>query len=197
MADRPLVPRRTWLQGAAVAVASTWLPSAFAAPDKGRAWLGVELSKGEGGVLAKRVMRGSPAEKGGIKSADLLLSLDGKAVAAAGEVVRIVADKGPGSTVKVKVRRAKGELTVPVTLAEYPGEEEALRLDKVGTFAPAWKGAKPAQGDVADVKKLRGRVVVVDFWASWCAACRATVPQMNDLHQRFGAQGLTVRSAHV
>lgn len=174
-----------------MAAASTFIVEANA-QTKGRAWLGVELSKGEGGVLAKRVMRGSPAEKGGIKNADLFLTVDGQAVAAAGEVVRIVSDKGAGATIKVKVRRAKDEVVVPVTLVEFPGEEEALRLDKVGTFAASWKGTKPAQGDVADIKKLRGRVVVIDFWASWCAACRITTPNMNHLHQKFGAQGLTV-----
>lgn len=183
------------LLGAAAATSTAWAlgaGDALAQPAKGRAWLGVELTKAEGGVLAKRVMRGSPAEKGGVKAADLILSLDGQTVAAAGEVVRIVSDKGAGSTVKLRLRRGKDELTIPVKLVEFPGEEEVLRLDKVGTFAASWKGSKPAQGDVTDIKKLRGRVAVVDFWASWCTACRVTTPILNDLHQRFGAQGLTV-----
>lgn len=201
MPGRPLLPRRAWLQGLAVVAAATCALHAEAGPSKGdsakappsgRAWLGVELAKAEGGVLAKRVMRGSPAEKGGIKSADLILSVDGQAVSAGGEVVRIVADKGVGTAIKVKVRRGKDEVVVSVTLADYPGEEEVLRLDKVGTFAASWKGVKSAQGDVSDIKKLRGRVVLVEFWASWCMACRVSTPNMNDLHKRFGAQGLTV-----
>ncbi len=201
MPGRPLLPRRAWLQGVAVAAAATCALHAEAGPTKGdgtkappsgKAWLGVELAKAEGGVLAKRVMRGSPADKGGIKNADLVLGIDGQAVTAPGEVVRIVADKGIGSTIKVKVRRGKDEVVVPVALGEYPGEEEVLRLDKVGTFAASWKGVKSAQGDVSDIKKLRGRVALVEFWASWCMACRVSTPNMNDLHKRFGAQGLTV-----
>lgn len=189
------LPRRALFRAAAVAslgalVAAT--RDADAQPARGRAWLGVELTKAEGGVLAKRVMRGSPAAAAGLRGADLLLSLDGQVVATAGEVVRIVSERGAGATVKVRVRRGKDELTVAVKLVEFPGEEEALRLDKVGTFAASWKGTKPAQGDVPDIKKLRGRVTVVEFWASWCGACRAMTPVLNDLHQRFGAQGLTV-----
>ena len=40
--------------------------------------------------------------------------------------------------------------------------------------------------------ELRGRVVVMEFWASWCVACRLTVPTLNAWKDRYGAQGLTV-----
>lgn len=39
---------------------------------------------------------------------------------------------------------------------------------------------------------LRGRVVLLDFWATWCAPCRFTMPKLKTLHERFKKDGLVV-----
>jgi len=39
---------------------------------------------------------------------------------------------------------------------------------------------------------LRGKIVVIDFWASWCAPCQKTFPLMEELHRRYSKRGLVV-----
>jgi thiol-disulfide isomerase/thioredoxin len=44
---------------------------------------------------------------------------------------------------------------------------------------------------------LQGKVVLVDFWASWCAPCLQSFPWMNDLHARHGGDGLVIVAVNV
>ncbi len=65
-----------------------------------------------------------------------------------------------------------------------------------GQPAPALR-ATSSQGEPVSLGRLRGRVVVVDFWASWCEPCRRAFPVLDGLARRYGGQGLTVVGVSV
>ncbi len=46
--------------------------------------------------------------------------------------------------------------------------------------------------DSLDLSKHRGKVVVVDFWASWCVPCRRSFPWMNEMQAKYGDDGLVI-----
>ena len=65
----------------------------------------------------------------------------------------------------------------------------AMALDK-GSNAPAFD-LKGVEGNI-NLAKYQGKLVYLDFWASWCGPCRQSFPWMNELQSRYGAQGLQI-----
>ena len=54
-----------------------------------------------------------------------------------------------------------------------------------------------AAAPVLDLGQYKGKVVVVDFWASWCVPCRRSFPWLNDMRARYGEQGLVIIGVNV
>jgi thiol-disulfide isomerase/thioredoxin len=183
----------------AVASATTGLASqeAFAQADA-RPWLGVAMDPPEQpvtapGVRLGHVVRGSPADRAGLHEGDRIVRVSGAMVARGADVVHAVSAHAVGETVEVRFLRAGREQSARVTLAAFPSQDDVMRMDLVGAFAPTWKDVEVVSGAFpATVGAMRGRVVLLDFWATWCAPCRVVVPKLDALQARYGAQGLSV-----
>lgn len=48
-----------------------------------------------------------------------------------------------------------------------------------------------------DLKQYRGKVVYLDFWASWCVPCRKSFPWMNEMQAKYKSQGLVVLGVNL
>jgi thiol-disulfide isomerase/thioredoxin len=70
------------------------------------------------------------------------------------------------------------------------------RAVRMGDTAPAFELAQ-ADGEPVALAKLRGSVVYVDFWASWCAPCKRSFPWMNALYDRHRGEGLVIVGVNV
>jgi thiol-disulfide isomerase/thioredoxin len=61
----------------------------------------------------------------------------------------------------------------------------------VGQPAPAWK-LKDLAGNEVSSDQFKGKVLVVDFWATWCQPCIGEIPGYIELQKKYGAQGLVI-----
>jgi peroxiredoxin len=87
-----------------------------------------------------------------------------------------------------------GAASAPLTAAQL------ARLD-LGTYpapmaAPDFRLRAP-DGQAVTLSALRGKVVLVNFWATWCRECRTEMPALEHLHQRFARRGLAVLGVNV
>jgi len=74
----------------------------------------------------------------------------------------------------------------------------AMRVMHVSGEIPAPAFALPTpDGRTIDLAGLGGKVVLLNFWATWCTPCREEMPSMERLHQEFKGQGLVVLAVNV
>ena len=68
---------------------------------------------------------------------------------------------------------------------------------KVGTLAPEFVG-KTLSGRTVNAAQLKGKTIVVDFWATWCPACVSSLPALNRFYQEYGRDdSIEVFAVHV
>lgn len=71
------------------------------------------------------------------------------------------------------------------------GEPRRSRRVEIGQAVPSY-GATLLRGDADSLVALRGKVVMLNVWATWCIPCRTELPDLEALHQRYSPDGLTI-----
>lgn len=134
-----------------------------------RGWLGVELGRDippamakqfglpdEKGALVNRVLKDSPAEKGGLKRGDVIRAIDGKPVESSDTLQRYVAQLAPKRKIELEILRGRKSLTLSVVMGERP---DSADTGKDSTEGPSkdesgkgktWQGARVVPASDAD-----------------------------------------------
>jgi len=47
-------------------------------------------------------------------------------------------------------------------------------------------------GNKIDLRSFKGKVILIEFWATWCGPCREEIPYLNELHKKYNREGLAV-----
>lgn len=75
--------------------------------------------------------------------------------------------------------------TPPAALSTVPADQPGL---SIGSLAPEFELAGP-DGSRVRLSDLRGQVVLLNFWATWCVPCRAEMPLIEEAYRRRQAEG--------
>lgn len=67
-----------------------------------------------------------------------------------------------------------------------------LRKELIGKPAPDIDSKTWIGGEAKSLSSLKGKIVLVDFWATWCGPCRAVMPAINEMYKTHHAAGLEV-----
>ena len=142
-------------------------------------WMGISIENTQDGVKVKGTIAGTPADKAGFVSGDVINKIDENTMKDSRELISYIQSKGVGNEVKIDFKRNTKNLSIKLKLEARPDDLELLRKNLVGVKVPSFNLERLGDNGSISNKVIENSVTIVIFWATWCPACISTHPRLS------------------
>jgi thiol-disulfide isomerase/thioredoxin len=196
MRTRGLLMQHTGLMKSSIAIillaTSLLVSMGDAAPEPGEpqietGWLGVILDMEHNGPGARvgRPFPDSPAARAGVEADDLITEVNDQTISNNQALISTVGEIAAGTQIELTLERGEETHTLTVLLATRPENPANLAERLVGSAAPEVQvydiESESTRALTPDDKKVR----IIEFWATWCPACRHAMPELSEAVSDF------------
>ena len=154
-------------------------------------WIGVAIEGHNKGVLIKRVYTDTPAMKAGLKAGDIVWKVGKSPVTSPKAMIEAVTAKGVGHKIDVYFHRENKKSKLSMVLEAQPDLDVLMRKRLIGRPAIDFE-LKDLKGHGVPLAKLKGKVTLINFWATWCPACKSALPTVEKFAKANQGKGLEV-----
>lgn len=161
---------------------------AFSGPQQ--PWAGVRFDPQS--TRIDLVIKGGPAANAGLQPGDIVVSIDGVLTRSADMAVKAIRAHDAGDRIRIVLDRGGSPITKTFALGAKPDMYQLAKRELEGNPAPGFTAAQLSGPHSAKLDDLRGNVIVLDFWATWCGPCQFTMPILERWQAMYGAKGLRV-----
>lgn len=147
-------------------------------------WLGISIESKPNGVGVLNAIEGTPAEKAGLKSGDLIKKIDSIPIKDVEQLISYIRSKGVGNEVSVEFERDKKPMKFAIKLEAKPDEFELVKKKLYGKLLPDFKLEGMSEKKVFTKKDLENKITIIEFWATWCGPCRASHERLSEFAEK-------------
>ncbi len=147
-------------------------------------WLGISIESKPNGVSIIQAIQGTPAEKAGLKTGDLIKKVDSVSVKEPKELIGYIQSKGVGYEVLVEFEREKKPMKLSIKLEARPDEFAVVKKQLTGKPMPDFTLEGMNEKKTFTNKDIANKVTIVEFWATWCGPCRASHARLSEFAEK-------------
>ena len=169
--------------------------------DSKQGGIGAVIAPKDGNPVLSLVFKGSGAQEAGLLEGDQLLAINGTNVSTMklDELIPMILGE-PNTKIKITaLREGKNKMDFTVTRHQLDmnamAQEEHQRQESKHTRflgRPLPIKFTAVDGREVDLSAMKGKVVLLDFWATWCGPCVGEIPHVKEVYDKFHGQGFEV-----